>query len=211
MVLVFFIFTFLFILLTVLVLSTISIKIEKLHLSNLENKLKVNYVIYLELYFLNKLKIFSLREEKKDLEKLSSKMNLKSKLQKVNFQEMKKDISKDELKEIFKKLKIELYEINLKLEIGTGDVIITSAIIVILSTLLGMILTKAIKKYDSENHKFSIYPIYQNRNLIKLDLNCIIKVKMVHIIYIIYVLLKKRRVDKHERTSNRRSYDYSYE
>lgn len=213
MVLVFFICTFLLILLTVLILSTINIRIENLNLSNIDpqNKLKFNYILYFELYFLNKLKILSIREEKENLEKISSKINLKNKLQKVDFQKMKQDISIKELKDMFKKLKIELYKINLKIEIGTEDVIITSAIIVILSTLLGITLSKAIKKYDSKNHNFRIYPIYQNRNQIKLNLNCIIKVKMVHIIYIIYVLLKKRRVDKHERASNRRSYDYSYE
>lgn len=213
MVLVFFICTFLFLLLTVLILSTISIRIENLNLSNinLENKLKINYCIYFELYFLNKLKILSLREEKEDLDKLSSKFDLKDKVQKVNFKSMKKNISKEELKKILKTLKIDLYKINLKIKIGTEDVIITSVIITILSTILGAIFARAIKKYDSKRHSFEIYPIYQNRNQIKLSLNCIIKVKMVHIIYIIYVLLKKRRVDKHERASNRRSYDYSYE
>jgi len=118
---------------------------------------------------------------------------------------------KKEAIEIIKNLKVEVAKLNLNLEIGTEDVIITSGIIAVLSSVLGIVLAQTIKKYDREKHKYEIYPVYQNKNLINLYLNCIIKVKMVHIIYIIYVLVKKRRVNKYERTSNRRTYDYSYE
>ncbi len=55
-------------------------------------------------------------------------------------------------------------------------------------------------------------PIYEDKNRIKLILNCIIQVKLVHIISIIYYVVKKRKEKrKYERASNRRSYDYSYE
>lgn len=53
-------------------------------------------------------------------------------------------------------------------------------------------------------------PMYRFGNSINLSLNCIINVKMVHIIYVIYILLKKGMI-KNERTSNRGAYDYSYE
>ena len=56
---------------------------------------------------------------------------------------------------------------------------------------------------------FSVYPLYNFGNSIKINLNCIIKVKIVHIIYVIYILLRRR--NKNERASNRRAYDYSYE
>lgn len=177
-----------------------------------KGKLTYNYEIYIELLFLNKMKIFSGRIDKEKVKKLNSKMDLKKKVQNVDFKKMKKEMpKKEELKQIFNKLDIELSKINLKLELGTEDVIITSAIITILASAIGIGLAKVIKKYEKEKYNYEIYPIYQNKNLIKLHLNCIIKVKVVHIISIIYLLLKKRRVDKHERTSNRRSYDYSYE
>lgn len=89
--------------------------------------------------------------------------------------------------------------------------ILTSAIITALASIIGIGLARIIEIYNKEKYSYEIYPIYQNKNLIKLDLNCIIKVKMVHIISIIYLIVKKRRVEKSERTSNRMSYDYSYE
>ncbi len=210
MVLVFFICTFIILTILLLILSTISIRAEKVEVSNLneEHKIKYDYKVYLELYFFNKLKILSIKIDKDKINKL----DIKDKIKNVNFRKVKNDVlNKEELKEIIKTLNIDLVKLNLKIELGTIDVIITSGIIAIIGATLGITLAHVIKEYNKEKLKFEIYPIYQNKNLIKMSLNCIIKVKMVHIISIIYLLLRKRRVEKHERTSNRRAYDYSYE
>jgi len=63
---------------------------------------------------------------------------------------------------------------------------------------------------NPKKSEFIVKPLYNLGNSIKFNLNCIISVKVVHIIYVIYILLKKRRASN-ERASNRRSYDYSYE
>ena len=62
-----------------------------------------------------------------------------------------------------------------------------------------------------KNCFYDIKPIYKDKNLYEISLNCIIEVKMVHIINMIYKIVKKRRSDKNERTSNRRAYDNSDE
>jgi hypothetical protein len=72
-------------------------------------------------------------------------------------------------------------------------------------------LSNMIKEFQKQKHKYTITPVYADKNIIKINLNCIIKIKMIHIICVLYILMKKRRVEKHERTSNRRTYDYSYE
>ncbi len=205
-----FILIFILIILLAIVLSTITIKIEELNISNCnyESKLKYNFKIFFELQVLSKIKILSIELNKEKLEKL----NLKNKLKNINFNKMKNEMpSKQEAKKIVEKLNIEIPKLDLNIDLGTENVIVTSALITIISALLGIGFAKIIKKYEKENHKYIVTPIYQNRNLIKVQLNCIIKVKMVHIISIIYILSKKRRVEKHERTSNRRTYDYSYE
>ena len=195
---------------SIIIFSTIQINLKKIDISNNNNKneLKYDYKIFLDLYFLNKIKFISIKIDKEKMKKL----DIKKKLQKINFSNMKKELpSKDEVKELLKKLDIEVTKFNLSAEIGTEDVIITSVIIALLSASIGMGLAVVVKDYKKEKYYYKIVPLYNNKNQIKLNLNCIFKVKMVHIIYIIYVFLKKRRVDKHERTSNRRSYDYSYE
>ncbi len=194
----------------ILIFSTIQINLQKIDISNNndKNELKYDYKIFLNLYFLNKIKFISIKIDKEKMKKL----DIKKKLQKINFSNMKKELpSKDEAKKLFKKLDVEVTKFNLSAEIGTEDVIITSAIIALLSAGIGIGLAVVIKDYKKEKYNYKIVPLYHNKNQIKLNLNSIIQVKMVHIIYIIYVFFKKRRVDKHERTSNRRSYDYSYE
>lgn len=210
MVLVFFICLFLVLMVTVIILSTISVRIERFNASNYNEggKLKIDYKVFFELLFLNKLKIFSIKINKE----LINKLNVKKKIENIDFKQAKTNMpSKKDLKQIVKKSQIEIDKLNLKLEIGTIDVILTSAIITALASIIGIGLARIIEIYNKEKYSYEIYPIYQNKNLIKLDLNCIIKVKMVHIISIIYLIVKKRRVEKSERTSNRRSYDYSYE
>ena len=73
---------------------------------------------------------------------------------------------------------------------------------------------KEAKRFDTkyQNYIYNIKPIYNNKNLYKINLNCIIEIKMVHIINIIYMLLKKgRKKNECSTTSNRKPYAYSYE
>ena len=57
---------------------------------------------------------------------------------------------------------------------------------------------------------YNVEPIYNSQNLINIAISGIFQIKMIHIINTIYVLNKKGGIE-YERTSNRRSYDYSYE
>lgn len=190
--------------------STLHLKVDSIKISNdnQNKKLEYNYEIHVTLYFLNKIKILNIGINKEKIEKLQ----LTKKIQTLDIKKMEKELfSKEERKKILNMLDLQLTKFVFHLEIGTEDVIITSGIVAILSAVLGIALAKVIKHYEQEKYQYKIMPIYQNRNVLKLNLNCIIQVKLVHIIYMIFVLLKRRRVEKHERTSNRRTYDYSYE
>ena len=101
--------------------------------------------------------------------------------------------------------------VNLDAKIGLIDGILTSASVAILSTIVSIVLSLLIKDYKQDNINYKIIPIYSNEITVKIFLSCIIEVKLVHIIYMIYVILKKGSVKLNERTSNRRSYAYSYE
>ena len=92
---------------------------------------------------------------------------------------------------------------------GIEDAIATSYLVAIIASILSIILPHLVKKEDIKNIKYEINPIY-NTLIFNLKLDSIINLKIVHIIYVIYNLVKKGR-DKNERTSNRRSYAYSHE
>ena len=166
-------------------------------------RLANNYQIIIKILTLEKIPIFRLKINKSKIEKINAKTHLKQKIKKeIQKQDIAKAIEmekKYDLKklilEVYKNIKLETENINLKIDIGTENVVLTSFIIPIISTILAFTVKR----------NFEVQPIYQNKNIIKFELNGIFSVKMIHIIDTICILKKKRRVYKNERTSNRRT------
>ena len=107
----------------------------------------------------------------------------------------------EKIKELIKNIQVEKIIINSK--IGTENPIITSFIVATLASILAILFAK-IKKPS-----YKIEPVYTNKNYLYLNINCIFKVKLVHIINISKKLKKKGVVPKYGNTSNRRAYAYS--
>ena len=205
---------FLFILLLITILLTFSkIQIEILNIkykSVDKRHLNKNYEIVLILKILDKIPIFKLKIDKKELEKLKKKEKLQKRVNEINLKiiENKNKFDKNVL-EAIKKANIEIKKINLKIEIGTENAFFTSLLIPVISTIVSILIRRKIK--NIEKQRFIVNPIYCNQNIANIEISGIFEIKMIHIINIIYILNKKEGVKKNERTSNRRSYDYSYE
>lgn len=172
-------------------------------------RLTNNYQIIIKILTLEKIPIFRLKINKSKIEKINAKTHLKQKIkEEIQKQDIAKAIEMEKkydlkklIPEVYKNIKLETENINLKIDIGTENVVLTSFIIPIISTILAFTVKRS----------FEVQPIYQNKNIIKFELNGIFSVKMIHIIDTICILKKKRRVYKNERTSNRRTYDNCYE
>lgn len=111
-----------------------------------------------------------------------------------------------------KEMKISMKDINLYMDLGTENAAFTALLVPCISTVLMMLLQR--KTIDCNNHiYFKINPMYVGKNLINLAFSGIFEIKMYHIINIIKILGKeeKKGVKENERTSNRGTYDYSYE
>ena len=162
-----------------------------------------NYKIKIALYLFNKIKWIWISLDDKKIQKISQKS-------KWNEVDIKKYVDVKDIK-LVKKLSPKISFFNLKVKFGAFDILTTTYLVAILSTFIAVLLPYTIKKYKKENYYYEILPVYSDKNLYEIKLNCIIEEKMVHIISIVYALLKKRRVDKNERTSNRRSYAYGHE
>ena len=207
---------FLVLLILLLILSMkIQIKIENLKY-NSENKSHINkkYNVILYIYILSKIPIFRIKFTEEKFHKLNEKTHIKEKIEKeMKEQNLKKlaekyNVTKD-FKEIIKNIKIRTSKLDFSLKLGTKNVILTSFLIPAISTIIAFLLYKTGNK--KEKQTFKVMPVYQNKNLINFQLDGIFELKMIHIITTICILKKKRRVEEYERTSNRRSYDYSYE
>ena len=184
---------------------------EKTHLNQ-------NYKAQISIYTLGKIPILKIKITKPKIDKLKYKTHIEQKIQEKikqqDFTQLREKYNlKIDIKQIAKNLLLSIDKLNLKIELGTENAVLTSFLIPTISTILSLLIAKNQEEKHEKiiKQQFQIIPIYQNKNLINFSLEGIFELKMIHIITTICILKKKRRVDKHERTSNRRSYDYSYE
>ncbi len=192
-----------------LMLSKIQIEIENIKFTSYKvnnRHLQEDYKIKFKLYILSVVRVFKIEITKTKLEKLHLETKIKDIETKLLSDNVKFDLS---FLKLIKELEINLEKLNFKILIGTENAALTSIIFAIISGSISVILKDKIK--DINNQNYEIIPIYNNENLLNINLDCIFSIKMIHIIYIIYILSKKRRDDKYVRTSNRRTYGYSYE
>lgn len=203
---------FLFILLTiiiVLIFSKIQVEIENFRLNLQKNKNKIlndTFLFKIKLVIFGTLPIINLKINREKLKKLEN--NLKDKKIKLDINKIGKQITKENINDA-KKLQMHIEKIKLKINFGTENTILTSFIVPIISTIWSIVLTK--KRVKEEKQRLEINPIYNKGNLVNIVFEGIFEIKMIHIIKVICAKIKKRRVEKYERTSNRRAYDYSYE
>lgn len=188
----------------IIVLSTIKFEIVDFELSNIIPITPKNYKIKLSFYLFGKIKLFSFKLNSERARKMYSKMNI----EKFDIEKGRKLLTIKNIN-ILKKLNIRLDYLDLELDLGLEDVILTTELITLISIVISNILPHIISKYIPNKYRYKIMPIYINKNAYYIKLNCIFQLKIVHIINIIYIYLKKGKSDKNEWTSNRRFDDYS--
>ena len=206
---------FIFIILMIIIMFiTLKIKFEIQNLkisTNEKPHLNKKYQIKIVIYTLGFIPILKIKLNNKKIKKIINNQKIKEKIkqQETKIIENKANIDK-ELIISLKNIKTEVKEINLKIRIGTENASLTAFTIPVISTFIAMFLSKQIKKYN-DNQVFLVEPVYLDKNLLNIEISSIFQIKMIHIINTICIVNKKRKGDKNERTSNRRSYDYGYE
>lgn len=179
------------------------IEIENFEYSNYKKQIPDNFKVKFRIFIINKLKILELKINKEKMKKIYS----KQKLEKIDTKKMMRKLPKSNKEKIKILEMLKLKKIKLYLEIGTEEIMLTTMIIPILSSVFTVIFSMACNPKDCY---YKVIPIYIDKNIYKINLDCIISIKMIHIIVIMWKFLRKR-VDTNERTSNRRPYAYRYE
>jgi hypothetical protein len=176
--------------------SKIGIEIQNLQIDT-QNQPKINgeSKIYVYLLIFNKIKLF-----KKNMKDMNLK-NVKLQNKNIDIKVLKNKDFKINYKELLQNIKLEIKSIDLNVQIGTENAGFTAILVGIISAILGIIIRKP---------KYEIIPIYMNKNLLKIKVDGIFTVYLMHYIYK-QIFKRRRRVDKNERTSNRKSYDDCYE
>lgn len=170
-----------------ILLLSFEIKIKNLDfmIENI-NKKHVNDNFIFTLY----LKLFRIPVLKVDVTKATFRKNKV----KIEINKMKQKIRQKEKKLDFKmitqlkKLKINFKSLNFMVNIGTEDAAVTALTTGVLATSIGIAL-RSILNLNKDNY-FKVIPIYQNKNLLKIDFNCMFEIKLIDIIYTILALKK---------------------
>ena len=204
-----FILLILCILLLIIVFSKIRIDVKKFEYCSANKKhINPNYYLQLSWIILNKIPIIKIKLNKHTVKKLK----LKDKFVDIDVKmwEERKKIDKETIS-IIKKIDFAIRKLKLKIDIGTANSAVTSLLVPIISTLISFLLRNKMK--TKEEQTYIVQPIYKDQNYLNITISGIFDIKMNHIINVIYLLYRKekRGVKKYERTSNRGSYDYSYE
>ena len=195
--------------LLIIVFSKIRIDVKKFEYCSANKKhINPNYYLQLSWIILNKIPIIKIKLNKHTVKKLK----LKDKFVDIDVKmwEERKKIDKETFS-IIKKIDFAIKKLKLKIDIGTENSAITSLLIPIVSTVISFLLRNKMK--TKEEQTYIVQPIYKDQNYLNITISGIFDIKMNHIINVIYLLSRKNKkgVKKYERTSNRRSYDYSYE
>lgn len=163
----------------------------------------MSFKSYLKIYVLKSILIAKIDLTKK------RKKYIKNKIIRKKFKNLSKNKIKF-IKEIYfvlKDVKLNLKKLDFKIDISTTDCILTSYTVFILSNIIAFFIKFTNVKINLKNFKYMINPLYVNKKILNIKLDCIITTNLVHIISILYKNLKKWRcdVDGNE-TSNRWSY-----
>lgn len=195
---------FLFILLSITILIFIFIYLTtiKLHVIYKKNDNNNQNQIYVYLY-LWKIKYFQIKLDKKRIQKLKIKQNSKEYIKNLK-------IFLKNRKIIIKNLNIKTEKFNLILQIGTKEFTRIIYLIPFITMMITNFLSKTVKSKDYKQVYYKIIPVYNNSKDINISLNCIISVKVAHIIKVIYKFTRKRGL-KYGKTSYRGTHDNCYE
>ena len=184
----------------VLALSNTKLEIKKLHISNVDKKLKIDFELNIGIYFLNKVKIV-----KFTIDNYKASNLLKSGKLDINKFKQNNAINKD----IIKSLKRDDFIIEyLRIEgfFGTFDAVLSAWIYGIINAIIPILIARKLEGDYINSLKF----LSTNENKININLNCIISIKMANIINILHYLKKKGGKDN-GKSSDRRTYAYSNE
>ena len=187
------------IVLVILIILLIEFTTVQIHIQNLrfhtekidERNISPKYKIIVKLYIFNKINYLKINLTKNQLERRFIKKNV-NKLKK----KIKQDKNKFDQKILsnLKKTELKIKKIDLKIYLGISDAAINAIIVGIVSSsiavIMGILMDKNIldfnckcKKEENNQIYWKIIPVYQNKNLLNIDLNCIISFKLIHIIH----------------------------
>lgn len=175
----------LFIIITII--STIHIQINNLEFSNIR-KLKNNkYKIVFSMIILKKVKWLLIKIDKRKLQRIINKIHL----EKINIKKLEREFNIKDIKEL-SKIEPKIRYLNMDAKLGLDDVILTSYLIPIISTIFAIIMPYVVQRKDVKNIKYNLKPLYNMKNVYDIKLDICIEIKVMDILNVFYNIYKSK-------------------
>ena len=182
-------------------LSNIKLEVKELHITNIEKKLKLDFVLNIGVFLFNKFKTINFTID-------NVKINNLLKSGKIDMKKLKenKAANKDIL-EVLKSSDFKIEYFKLEGYFATFNTALSALLLAGLNAIIPIIIANKIEgKYINTVEFLNI-----NDNVVNINLNCIINLKIVNIINILHYLKKKGGKQNNGKSSDRRAYAYSNE
>lgn len=191
-----------------ILLSSISIEVEQFYKEN-NKELQLRKPIVFRIKLLDKITIVKWKITKRKIDQLEK----DKKIPHMDLETIEREhIFQKKNRDFIKNLKICLESLSLKIAIGTEDAVLTSYTVALLASAISILLPHIVCMKNKKKCYYTVLPKYENKNEYQIEFSSIIRIKIVHIIYSIYMHKKQvKGEEKNERTSNRRFNEYSHE
>lgn len=169
---------FFIIVITLIIILTTDLK---LLIAIRDNNLTVNLKIYILKFIL--LAKIDLTKNKFSKSKFKKNKKIQEKIKQYS---KNKISSLKRINKAIRDIKLNLEHLDLKIDISTTDCILTSYAVAIISNIITFIIKGLNFKINFKNCKYKVNPLYVNKKVLDIKLECIIKANIVHIIRMIY-------------------------
>lgn len=109
---------------------------------------------------------------------------------------------------ILRKAKLHFEKFNLNLDFGTGDILLTTYLVPIISTVIAIVLNQVNIKINNKETYYRVNPLFDTNNFsYKISFNGIISINLAHIIFTAIMLnnsREKKESDNFGKSSNRK-------
>lgn len=193
LVLFFIIISIILIAILLIIFSSIKITIQNLNYSNLEKE-KSKYKIIFSLNMFTKFKWLNIKLDSEKIQKLLTKMHL----EKITIKEIEKNFKFSDLKEIAN-VKPNLEYLDLNIDIGLDDIMLTTYAVPIICTIFSIILPHITDRKNIKDISYEIKPVY-NKFVYNVKLNTSIDIKILNLLNCAYKIYRARKADVQEKS-----------
>lgn len=166
-----------------LIFSYVTININNIELKKINDDIYFdNWDVSLKIYLYKILPMLKIKIYREYCTILGIKIHYKKKIKYKSDKHFYKNIYNFFKDNNFEKLDLSVEELDLYLNFGTEDMILTTGLTVLISNFITLLIRKKIKKFDKNKYKFKVEPNFININNFRLKLKSTFNLKTTKLI-----------------------------